>query len=202
MAAAGGFKVDLTEFSPSFLREVGPDLAIFRRTGNPIAAWAVLGACARHNEPLPPKVAKLFATMSAQISVLAGDAREKKDARIKIPSIVLNDMGKKNHNSVFSEYRRTKLNDQIIAAVDAALNGRPKYTTKSKAPTKGKASKKGKVVPDTKATLTKIYERVSRKFEVREFEVRRIFQQHERQNPTDRLLRSLKPKPTIMDIDL
>lgn len=202
MAAGRAFKTDLTEFSPSFLREVGPDLAIFRRTGNPIAAWAVLGACARHNEPLPPKVAKLFATMSEQISVLAADARSKTTAREKIPSIVLDDAGKRNHNSVFSEYRRTKLNDQIIAAVDAALKVRSKYATKSKATKTGKAAKKEQVAPETKATLTKICEQVSQRFGVSADHVRRIFQQHDRQYPTNRLLRSLKPKPAIMDVDL
>ena len=105
--------------------EINREIALYNRSGNMLALWAVLRICARAGVKLPQGVDEKFATIAEQ---LLKDAEEgKKGARELVADRVLETQKVKGGKSEFEKYALLKRNAEIVARVlrnpDAGFEG-------------------------------------------------------------------------------
>lgn len=165
--------------------EINTEIALYNRSGNMLALWAVLGMCARAGVKLPEGVDERFATIAEQ---LLQDAEEgKKRARESVADRVLGTRKVKGGKSEFEKYALLKRNAAIVARVFEILmqdlkdlQNRRKVRPRRQS-RKGRAMRGSRLSPPEAATQWSIYEQVAAEYDVDPATVKRLFEKEERE---------------------
>lgn len=163
---------------------INHEIALFNRSGNMLALWAVLGICARGGLKLPEGVDEKFAMIAEQ---LLHDATEsKKRAREAVADRVLGTRNVTGGRSVFQEYALLKRNGGIVASVFELLmkelnDLQHRQKARRRQSRKGRPTKASRLSPPSAATQSSIYEQVAEEFDVDPATVKRLFEKEEGQ---------------------
>ena len=94
--------------------EINKEIALYNRSGNMLALWAVLGMCARAGVKLPEGVDERFATIAERLLRYAEEGEKR--ARESVADRVLGTRNVSGGRSVFQEYALLKRNAGIVAS--------------------------------------------------------------------------------------
>lgn len=105
---------------------INNELAIFRSTGNAIAAWAALGLCLKYEIQIPRAIAELFAEMTEELSSFSGE--DTKTARKRVADIVLRTNKPGGGRGVFAFYNKIVRDRELVERVNELAAERPGAT--------------------------------------------------------------------------
>jgi hypothetical protein len=137
--------------------EINHELAIYNKTQNALALWAVLKICARERIPLPEGVSDFFAKAADKLLGYANDGVQ--HAREYTADVALGTKNSGGGPSVFATYRAYKKRAAMVARVVQLLL---------------EDAKKGSL-----ETQTKIYQRVAEEYNSEPETVKRYFEADE-----------------------
>jgi len=109
----------VTSENPEVNREINSEIAIYNRSGNMLALWAVVGICARKDVKLPPGINDRFADLAERI--VSHASTNVLGARELVADDVLGTKNEPGGRSVFQEYALIKRDAAIVARVRALL---------------------------------------------------------------------------------
>jgi len=164
---------------------INSEIALYNRSGNMLALWAVLGMCARLGIRLPEGVDEMFATIAEQF--LGYAEQGEKRARESVADKVLGTRNVIGGRSVFQEYALLKRNAAIVARVFELLMLDLNDLQKRRKVRPARQSRKvragrpaGMHGPKAK-TQSAIYEEVAAEYDVDPATVKRLFEKEERE---------------------
>jgi hypothetical protein len=109
----------VTSENPEVNREINSEIAIYNRSGNMLALWAVVGICARKDVKLPPGINDRFADLAERI--VSHGSTNVLGARELVADDVLGTKNEPGGRSLFQEYALIKRDAAIVARVRALL---------------------------------------------------------------------------------
>ncbi|MGQ0686564.1 hypothetical protein [Bradyrhizobium sp.] len=200
----------------SIKQSIDTELALYNRTGNMLALWAVVGICARKGLPLPPGVRSRVLKIASKLLKHADDNTLR--ARELVADIVLGTRNASSGPSVFNEYQLEKRNAAIVARVRellmqdlAGLSGGKKVLPGHSRTKNGRGSSKSGVTRKSRAEVpelpairsqTAIYGEVAKEHAVTPQTVKRLFEQDDREagSFSYRTIRKNRYRGGIIDI--
>lgn len=105
---------------------INNELAIFRSTGNVIAAWAALGLCLKYEIQIPRAIAELFVEIAEELSSVSGV--DTKTARKRVADIVLRTNKPGGGRGVFAFYNKIVRDRELVERVNELAAERPGAT--------------------------------------------------------------------------
>lgn len=175
-ATTGSYELDVA---------INTEIALYNRSGNMLALWAVLGICARAGVKLPEGVDKKFETIAERFLEYAKEGRER--AREFVADQALGTRNVAGGRSVFQEYALLKRNAGIVAGVFALLMQELKdLQSRRKIRPRGefrtiRARKSSRSSPPAAKPQSSIYEQVAAEYDVDPATVKRLFEKEERE---------------------
>ena len=197
-------------------KRINAELALYNRTGNMLALWAVVGICARKGLPLPPGVRSRILKISNTLLRYAADDTPR--ARELVADLVLDTCKESGGDSPFEKYKLDKRNRDIVARVrelliheQLILERHEKVRPGKKEEVKKDSSRRSRTSPLRRRkpdalpvirTQTTVYEQVAEEFGVQPETVKRLFEQDDRAAGSFafRVIRKNRSKSGIIDI--
>lgn len=134
-------------------------IAIFNSKNNALAAWDALRICIEHNRPLPEGISDFFKEIST--ALLKWTNEKPKDARSLIPNLILGIQYQDGGDSIFDNYRLTLRDRAAHKRLDAEMIQR--------------------LDRPNPETMTAIYDRVSLETNISAAELKRLFEEMQRE---------------------
>jgi hypothetical protein len=144
-------------------------ITIFNSKNNALAAWDALRICIENNRPLPDGISDFFKEIST--ALLRWTNEKPKDARSLIPNLILGIQYQDGGDSIFDNYRLTIRDRALVKRLDAEMIQR--------------------LDRPNPETMTAIYDRVSLETNISAAELKRLFEETDREDG-DFSIRALK----------
>lgn len=135
-------------------------ITIFNSKNNALAAWDALRICIEHNRPLPAGISNFFKEIST--ALLRWTNEKPKDARSLIPNLILGIQYQDGGDSIFDNYRLTLRDRAALKRLDAEMIQR--------------------LDRQNPETMTAIYDRVSLETNISAAELKRLFEEADRED--------------------
>lgn len=173
---------------------INRELALYNRTGNMLALWAVVGICARKGLPLPRGVRSRVLRIAN--TLLRYAANDTPSARASIADLVLDTCKESGRGTPFEKYKLEKRNLDIVGRVRELLiheqmslerhekvrpgdKGRVEKGNARRSSTSASRRREPSSRPVIR-TQTAIYEQVAEEFGVKPETVKRLFEPDDR----------------------
>jgi hypothetical protein len=195
-------------------KAINAELALYNRTGNMLALWAVVRICVRKRMPLPRGVRSRFLRIANTLLRYAAD--DTPGAREAVADLVLDAPKKSGRGTLFAKYKLEKRNREILARMrdllvqeQMSLERNEKVRSSKEKKVKRGSSRRSRTGPLRRGkeelvtrNQTVIYEQVAEEFGVQPETVKRLFEQDDRNSGSFafRVIRENRDKGGIVDI--